>query len=347
MIETLEVRSDFPLREWPSLPSEHWHRSNIGASNEGAFLKKGRIPGLHIQLNQRGSEAEATLSMNLPTLAYGSPSAKIGTLEPERFEDGVKTGLDIAHGLLPGAVPKTYFEAWHVKRYDWNMTLRPLGELPDGYCDRFIVSAAEVARRGASRQNRVDLITSGGATVTKGTRGYGRTFWRGYNKTEEAEVRGFGNVEQGLIRMEQENRPTAAQQIMLDQMAQLQEMISQDNQRIIGEWMSKAATTMMVISADQFLEAQKELDGRTNPAEAIEMATLAQMMGQYGVKALRDFGYSKPTAYRKAKRCEELLDRIGEKSYEDMLYRYWESTGWLMSEEAAETVTAPEPKAKP
>ena len=343
MIETLEIQCGFDLREWPRLDSEHWHRSNIGASNEAAFLKKGKIPGLHIQINQRGSDAVTTLSMNLPTLSYGTSSAKVGTLEPERFEDGVKKGIGIANGILPGPVPKTWLEAFDVKRYDWNMTLRPYAEVPAGYTEQLIVGAGEVARRSASRQMRVDLITSGSSTATRGKRGRGR-HERFYNKTEEAELRGYGNVEQGLIRMESENRPP--EHVMLSAMTQMMESITEDNQKVMGEWLTQAATTMTVLSADSFLQAQLELDGKTNPAEAIEMATIANMISQYGVRALRDFGYNKTTAYRKANRCKELLSRIGEKSFEDSLYRYWESQGWLFSAEAAETVTEPKPKKK-
>lgn len=341
MIETLEIQTEFDLKEWPRLPEEHWSQSNVGASNQSAHLRRGRIPGLHIQMNQRGSEAVTRLSMNLPTLSYGTSAAKVGTLEPERLEDAIAQGIKIAHNLLPGAVPKERFDAFDVKRYDFNMTCRPESEPNEEYAEALIEGAAQVARRDASRKRHAVLYTSDSSTAARGIRGSKRQpFERFYNKTVEALGHGYTNVPGGLIRMESEHRP--ATPTTVSEWASVVDAISEDNQRKLAEWFTQAATAMIVVTADEFLWAQEELDGKKNPAEAIEMAAIVQMLGTHGVRALTNFGYSKTSAYRKKHRCEQLLARIGEKSFEDSLYRYWESQGWLFSQEAAETVKEPD-----
>ena len=338
MFETISLRRPFNLKNWPVLPDEHWTRRNVGTTNEWALLKSGSLQGLGLKLEQRGSEAVVNMQITLPTMAYGTPSAKIGSLEPEALEEGLVNGIGQAKFLLPDCLPKKIrFEDYDVKRYDSNITLKPKTPNP-GYLNRLISAMGQEAIAHSSRKHHAQIYASDSLTVYNGKRG-SKLMDRMYDKTTEATGQGFSNVPEGLLRMESEHRTDGSMTVA--EWAQVQEAIALDDRERLAKMFTQASTTMTRIVADMLLAGQKELGEKPNPAEAMELATVSLILQEAGVASLIAFGYTKPTAYRKRARVQALTEAVGEKFMDYSIYDYWNTQTWLFSEEAADTVESP------
>ena len=338
MYETLVVRRPFNLKNWPVLPDEHWNRRNVGTTNEWALLKSKRLDGLGIKLEQRGSEAVASVQITLPTLAYGTSSAKVGSLEPEALEEGIINGIGTAKNLLHDCLPrKIRFEDYDVKRYDSNITLKPI-EPNQAYLGRLISAIGQECIKHSSRKHHAQIYASDGMTVYNGKRG-SKLMDRIYDKTTEATGQGFNNVPEGLLRMESEHKTDGSMTVA--EWAQVQESIALDDRERLAKMFTQASTTMTKIIADMFLAGQRELGEKENPSEAMELATVSLILQEAGVASLIAFGYTKTTAYRKRNRAKTLQEAVGEKFMDYSIYDYWNSQTWLFSQEAADTVQSP------
>ena len=338
MYETISLRRHFNLKNWPVLPEEHWNRRNVGTTNEWALLKSKKLDGLGLKLEQRGSEAVANIQITLPTMAYGTSSAKVGSLEPEALEEGITNGISAAKMLLHDCLPKRIrFEDYDVKRYDSNVTLKPSGPNP-GYLNRLISAMGQEAIAQSSRKHHAQIYASDSLTVYSGKRG-GVLMDRCYDKSTEATKQGFTNVPEGLLRMESEHRADGTQSVA--EWAHVQESIAIDDQERLGRLFTQASTSMTRIVADMLMAGQKALGEKPNPSEAMELATVSLILQEAGAASLIAFGYTKPTAYRKRARVQALTEAVGEKFMDYSIYDYWNSQTWLFSQEAADTVKSP------
>ncbi len=335
MIETVTLRQTFDGRDWPArLPGDVWRTKNTGTPYEGAFLSKGSIDGLHVQLKRQGSEALLIGQITLPTLAYKNPSAKIGTLENTRVFDGLMNGYSIMKGMFPEFVKPIDF--WDVRRMDTSVTLSPNGESNE-HAERVIIERAHnLAMQTSSRKQDAIMFCSDGWTASRGKRGSVKTpYDRIYQKSVEARRYGFEGVPDGLLRAERERHMN----MTVPEWIETKETTMESDLEALAQWFTQAQAGYHVTLAQTLLEAQKALGEKPNPSEAAMLAGLIPILQMSGPKGLMDgLEMNRRTAYRRAGRVRELMEAMTPSEVENRLYMFWEAESYFWSQEASETV---------
>lgn len=335
MIETLTVRQRFDGKAWPGrLPEDTWRTQNTGTPFEGAFLKKGSIDGLHVQLKRQGTDALLIGQITLPTLAYKNPSAKVGTLEKSRVLEGLTNGLTIMKSMFPDIVRSV--DHWDVRRMDTSVTLKPQGKA-DEHVERVIIERAHnLAMQTSSRKQDAIMFCSNGWTAARGKRGSTATpYDRIYQKSVEARNFGFEDVPDGLLRAERERIMNEPVTKWMDN----QEQIMDSDLDALAAWFNQAQAGYHLALAQTLLEAQKIKGEKPNPSEAAMLAGLIPILSMSGPKGLMDgLEMNRRTAYRRAGRVRDLLEAITPEEVDKRLYVFWEAESYFWSKEASETV---------
>lgn len=307
MIETVALVKELDVRDIPFLSGNPAWSSSIGKGVERHKLRKGpgKPDGLGVEITRAGAHATIRVQATLPTLAYGDPAAKIGTLEPDRLMYGVETALTFVHTLFPHIL--TAHHSWSVARYDSSITW----DVGAPHDSAVLAAVHRQALLQAGPRSPVYRIDSDGMTVSRGKRG-GRRFDRAYLKSHEARQH-FPDVPLGLLRAERENTPTPARRPRLKEFALSAKHDAASDIDQLASWMMDACAMLQLITTDILLIGQENLGEKPNPVEAVKLGGFALILEQFGLAGLTDRGVSLSSAYRYRQRINQLQSAVTDK----------------------------------
>lgn len=344
MIETLTLRCDFDGKRL-----DRRYEPGIFEYRESGYMrawntKKGAIPGVHIDLQDRGGAGLLQAQMTLPTLAYANACAKVGTLEEDKTEAAISLGIKEIRAVLPSFIAR---EDWHldVARCDTSVTLSPLGDASETRERQILQRALEMELPKASKNHQVRMYASNGITVYRGQRkGTATPFDRIYQKSPSARNEGFQNVRDGLMRIERERR-WGKTGMPLDEFRETGRDVVEIDAEQMANWFMEAQAGYTALMVNQLTLGQKALGEEINASEAVWLSAIQAtyvVSGANGV--IQDLGISKATVYRRLGRLKQLLEAAPNEEMEKRLYDFFDKQSWFMSADAEQQITKAENK---